>query len=140
MQSVLRMIVGFMFIQHGGQKIFNFPPSAHPQAFSIATMSGVAGALEFVGGALIILGLLTRPAAFILSGEMAVAYFMVHAPKGFWPVVNQGESAVFYCFAFLYFSVAGAGSWSLDALIRPLFVHTKPPVAPGIDTRHPVSG
>ena len=117
--SILRIIVGFLFFEHGGQKLVGFPhsPQGGGGAFNLFTIVGVAGVLEFFGGLLILLGLFTRPVAFILSGQMAVAYFMVHAPQGFWPVVNKGEQAVLYCFVFLYFCVAGGGEWSLDNLI-----------------------
>lgn len=116
MLSVLRIVAGFLFIEHGGQKLLNFPPSPHPMSVPVASLLGVAGLLELIGGGMLILGLLTRPAAFILAGEMAVAYFMQHSPHGFWPVANQGEPAVLYCFTFLFFAVAGGGVWSLDAL------------------------
>jgi putative oxidoreductase len=119
--SVLRMMAGFLFIEHGTQKIFGFPPSPKPMHFELFTMMGFSGVIELVGGALILLGLFTRVAAFIASGEMAVAYFMVHAPKGFWPIImggNGGELAVLYCFVFLYLFAAGGGPLSLDALIR----------------------
>jgi len=113
--SVLRMITAFLFMQHGGQKLFSFPVA--PQtAPALMSQIGLAGILEFFGGALMLLGLFTRPAAFVLSGEMAVAYFMVHAPKGFWPLANRGELAVLYCFVFLYLCLAGGGPWSLDSL------------------------
>lgn len=111
--SVLRIIIGFLFMSHGMQKVLNFPAPAR-QAFDLFTLSGFAGALELVGGALILIGLFTRPVAFILSGEMAFAYFMAHAAQGFWPLLNRGELAVAYCFVFLYLSVAGAGVWSVD--------------------------
>jgi putative oxidoreductase len=114
--SVLRIILGFLFIPHGAQKLFGFmaPPQwSTPPIFS---MVGIAGALEFFGGLLILLGLFTRPVAFILSGMMAVAYFMIHAPGGFWPLQNKGELAVIYCWLFLVFSVAGGGAWSIDRL------------------------
>ena len=88
--SVLRIIAAFMFMQHGGQKLFNFPPSQQPSSGPLAPMSLVAGVLEFFGGFLLLLGLFTRPVAFLLSGQMAVAYFMVHAPNGFWPMLNRG--------------------------------------------------
>jgi putative oxidoreductase len=111
--SVLRIVVAFMFMSHGMQKILGFPvPASHPIA--LASLSGVAGLLELFGGALLLIGLFTRPVAFILSGEMAFAYFMAHAPQGFWPLLNRGELAVAYCFLFLYFAVAGAGVWSID--------------------------
>jgi len=113
--SVFRIITAFMFIAHGTQKLFNAPAS-QSGAISPLSFMGFGGVLEFVGGALLFVGLFTRPVAFILCGEMAVAYFMFHAPGGFLPLVNKGELAVLYCFVFLFFSVAGAGEWSLDRL------------------------
>jgi putative oxidoreductase len=113
--SVLRIVTGFLFLQHGTQKLFGYPkppPGGRPP---LASLYGVAGLLELAGGILILIGFLTRPVAFLLSGEMAVAYFTVHAPQGFWPTKNEGEAAVYYCFLFLYFIFAGAGPWSLDA-------------------------
>lgn len=115
--SVLRIILGFLFMQHGAQKLFGFlaPPQwSTPPIFSLV---GIAGVLEFFGGLLILLGLFTRPVAFILSGLMAVAYFMVHAPQGFWVLQNKGEAAVIYCWLFLFLSVAGGGAWGLDRLL-----------------------
>jgi putative oxidoreductase len=103
---------------HGGQKLFNCPPSEQPMNLAMFSLPWVAGVLEFFGGLLIVLGLFTRPVAFILSGQMAVAYFMVHAKGGFWPIINHGELAVLYCFVFLYFAAAGPGPLSLDYLIR----------------------
>jgi putative oxidoreductase len=111
--GLLRIIVGFLFIEHGTMKLFGFP-GAGDHKVELASMMGFAGILECVGGALILIGLFTRPVAFILAGEMAFAYFMAHAPGGFWPVLNGGEAAVFYCFVFLYFSSAGAGAISVD--------------------------
>ena len=116
--SVLRIITGLMIIEHGMAKIIGWPvvPAfANLQPFSLI---GAAGFIELIGGALLILGLLTQPAAFILSGEMAVAYFMVHAPKSFYPLVNGGTLAIMYCFACLYLSTAGAGPWSVDAAMK----------------------
>jgi putative oxidoreductase len=113
MLSVLRMITGFLFMAHGTQKLFNYPLPSHTPG----TVMLFAGALEFGGGMLILLGLLTRPAAFVLSGMMAVAYFMVHASAGFLPIVNRGEPAVLYCFLFLFLAVAAGGAWSLDNLL-----------------------
>ncbi len=113
LRSVLRMVVGFMFIAHGTQKLFNAPPG-QGGAVPVASFMGFAGTLELVGGLLILFGLFTRPTAFILCGMMAVAYFMVHAPGGFLPLVNRGELAVLYCFVFLYLAVAGGGTWSAD--------------------------
>ena len=115
--SVLRIITGLLFLEHGTMKFFNFPPS---EMFAngivpLFSLYGLAGALELVGGALIALGLLTRPVAFILSGEMAFAYFMEHATSGFYPANNGGEPAILFCFIFLYLACAGAGPWSVDA-------------------------
>jgi putative oxidoreductase len=116
--SVLRIVAGLMIIQHGMGKIIGFPvvPAyAKVQAFSLI---GAAGFIELIGGALLILGLLTRPAAFILAGEMAFAYFMGHAPKGFFPLINNGTLAIIYCFTCLYLATAGAGPWSVDATMK----------------------
>jgi putative oxidoreductase len=115
--SLLRIITGFLFIAHGTQKILGFPPSDKPPVV-LLSLPGFSGILELVGGALILVGLFTRIAAFILSGEMAVAYFMVHAKGPFWPILNKGELAVLYCFVFLYLFFAGGGPFSLDALLR----------------------
>jgi putative oxidoreductase len=115
--GALRIVTAFLFMQHGGQKLFGFPaPSqgVHP----LLSLIGVAGMLEFFGGLLLLLGLFSRPVAFLLSGEMAVAYFMVHAPQGFWPLLNRGDLAVLFTFVFLYLAVAGGGSWSVDHLWR----------------------
>jgi putative oxidoreductase len=112
---ITRLIVGLMFACHGGQKILNFPPGGHGAP---ADALGWIGAIvELAGGFLIAFGLLTRIAAFFASGEMAVAYFMVHAKMGYFPIQNHGESAVFYCWFFLFVFFYGAGRWSLDALI-----------------------
>ena len=114
MLSVLRIVAGLMFMEHGMGKLFGFPSAAmHPQ---FLTLLWFAGIIECFGGALVALGLFTRAAAFLLSGEMAVAYFMAHAPKSFFPLVNGGDAAVLYCFVFLYLFVAGGGAWSLDRL------------------------
>ncbi len=115
--SVLRFITGFLFVAHGTQKLFNYPASPQNAPVPLMSFMGLTGGLEFVGGLLILLGLFTRPTAFILSGMMAVAYFMAHASGGFLPLVNKGELAVFYCFVFLFLSVAGGGVWSLDNLL-----------------------
>ncbi len=114
--GILRMVIGFLFLQHGMAKLFGVPHIAMFDGLKLFSLLGLAGVLELAGGLLILVGLFTRPTAFILSGEMAVAYFMAHAPHGFLPILNQGELAVVYCFAFLYFSVAGAGSFSIDAV------------------------
>jgi len=113
--SLLRIVTGLMFMQHGAQKIFGFPAPARGP-FELMSQMGIGGVLELVGGALIVLGLFTRPVAFILSGMMAVAYFQFHAPNSLYPLVNQGELAALYCWVFLYLAFAGGGAWSLDAL------------------------
>jgi putative oxidoreductase len=126
MLSILRIMAGLLFLEHGTTKVLGFPPDAmgpHP-GFNVSTMAGLSGVLELIGGALLAIGLFSRIVAFILSGEMAVAYFMVHwalfsgAPHSFYPIINKGEIAVLYCFVFLYLAVAGPGPWSLDALRR----------------------
>jgi putative oxidoreductase len=118
LRSLVRIVTGLVFMSFGTMKLFNVPASGIP-GFPPPFMSqfGVAAMLEVFGGLLIVLGLFTRPVAFILSGEMAVAYFQAHAPKSFWPSINQGTPAIMYCFWFLYLAFAGAGPWSLDALI-----------------------
>lgn len=113
--SILRIITAFLFMAHGAQKLFGWLGGRVAQ---FPTQSWIGGVLEFFGGLLLLLGLFTRPVAFILSGMMAVAYFQAHAPQGFWPVLNRGELAALYCFVFLYLSAAGGGSWSLDSILR----------------------
>jgi putative oxidoreductase len=113
--GVMRIVIGLLFLQHGSAKLFGVPHVAMFDGVQLFSLMGFAGILELVGGALIALGLFTRPAAFLLSGEMAVAYFIAHAPKGFLPVLNQGELAVVYCFIFLYLAIAGAGAYSIDS-------------------------
>lgn len=117
LKSVLRMVAGLLFLLAGTSKLFAFPVGMPPDGGTAAlfTQTWIGGVLEVVGGALILVGLFTRPTAFVLSGEMAVAYFQFHAPESFWPTVNGGVAAVLYCFLFLYFSAAGAGPWSVDA-------------------------
>ena len=114
--GVLRIVTGFLFTAHGTQKVLNFP-ATEKGAAELFSFMGFAGALEVVGGLLIILGLFTRVTAFVLSGMMAVAYFMAHAPAGFLPIVNKGELAVIYSFVFLYLSFAGGGAFSMDRLL-----------------------
>lgn len=118
LQAALRIVAGFLFLQHATAKLFGIP---HVEAFdnlTLFSLLGLAGTLELIGSALLIVGLFTRPTAFILSGEMAVAYFLAHAPQGhvLTPSLNQGEVAVLYCFIFLFFAAAGGGAWSLDAV------------------------
>ena len=111
--SILRIVAALIFMEHGTQKLLGFPPGDRPQP-ELFSLFGLAGVLELFGGILLVLGLFTRPVAFILSGEMAVAYWMAHAPQSFFPIVNGGDSAILYCFVFLYLAVAGGGAWSLD--------------------------
>jgi putative oxidoreductase len=115
--SILRIVVGLLFMEHGLGKLFGFPTAAmHPAMFQLLWFAGV---IEAFGGLLLALGLFTGPAAFIMSGEMAVAYFYSHAPKNFFPVINGGDAAILYCFIFFYIFVAGGGAWSLDRLRSP---------------------
>ena len=113
--SILRIITAFLFMEHGSMKLLGYPQPMGD--IPLLSLMGVAGTLELVGGFMILIGIFTRPAAFILSGEMAFAYFMAHAPNGFWPVLNHGEPAVLYCFIFLYLAAAGGGRWAVDRLI-----------------------
>jgi putative oxidoreductase len=117
--SILRIVVAFLYFQVGSAKWFAFPAAIMPGGGTapVGSLVWFAGVIEVVGGTFFLLGLFTRPVAFILCGEMAFAYFIGHAGNGFWPVLNQGAPAVFYCFTFLYFSAAGAGPWSLDTVL-----------------------
>ncbi len=121
--NLLRIVVGFLIWQHGAQKLLGFPGGQ--QVGDFFGMMGLAGLLEIVGGTLLVLGLFTRPVAFILAGEMAWAYFQVHAPEAFWPILNGGETAAFYSFLFLYVAARGGGVFSLDGL-RQLRGEAKP--------------
>jgi putative oxidoreductase len=114
--SIFRIMTALLFLQHGTAKLFHFPHVAAFDSVQLASLFGVAGIIELAGGVLLLVGLFSEIAAFILSGEMAVAYFMVHAPQGFFPIQNMGEGAAYYCFAFLYLAAAGPGPWSLDAM------------------------
>ena len=149
--SVLRVVAAFLLMQHGAQKLFGVPAAPPPpQQQQVVQQTGqqntgqqqaaqqprrtpplmlVAGVLEFFGGLLLLVGLFTRPVAFILSGLLAVAYFMSHAPQGFWPVLNRGELAALYSFVFIYFAVAGGGAWSIDRL-WPRNKSSRQPVVP----------
>ena len=113
--SMLRIVAAFLFMLHGTQKMFGFPAPARAE-FDLFSLSGVAGTLEVFGGALLLIGLFTRPVAFLLSGLMAFAYFIAHAQSNFWPLLNGGELAALYSFLFLYFSCAGGGVWSIDQM------------------------
>ncbi len=112
--SILRIVSAFMFFQHGSAKLFHVPHVAMFDGLQLMSLVGMAGILEVVGGLMLLIGLFTRPVAFILSGEMAFAYFIAHAPHAFLPVLNRGELAVEWCFVFLYISAAGPGAWSVD--------------------------
>jgi putative oxidoreductase len=116
MLSVLRIVTALIFLLHGAQKLLGFPPSENMPAF--LSFMWIGGFLELAGGLLLLVGLFTRAAAFVVAGEMAVAYWMFHAPKNVFPTLNGGDAAILYCFVFLYFVFAGPGPWSIDALWR----------------------
>ena len=115
MLSIMRIVASFLFMEHGGSKLFNFPPASAP-THHLPPLMLVAGVLECFGGLLVLIGAFTRPICFILAGKMAVAYFLAHAPRGFWPMLNHGELAVLYCFVFLYLAAAGNGAWSVEGM------------------------
>jgi len=117
MLSVLRIVAAALYFEHGLQKVFNLPPIAGaPMPYHLASLNGAAGLIETIGGLALLLGLFTRPVAFLASGEMAVAYFKVHIARSFFPINNRGDNVVLFCFFFLYLVFAGAGPWSIDAL------------------------
>lgn len=116
LRGILRIVTGLLFLAHGVVKLFGFPPGAQPGPQPIASLFGVGALIELVCGALVMIGLLTRPAAFIAAGEMAVAYWMFHAPQSPFPAVNGGDAAILYCFIFLYFVAAGPGAFSVDGM------------------------
>jgi putative oxidoreductase len=118
--GLLHLVAGFLIAQHGAQKLFGALGGVGPGGGSVplGSMFGAAGIIELVGGVLVAIGLFTRPVAFILAGELAVAYFMVHAPQGFWPLLNKGELAALYCFVFFFLSARGAGKYSADGIIE----------------------
>jgi len=119
--SILRIISAFLFMQFGSAKVLAFPAAVMPGGGTapLTSLPGIAGTLELAGGFLLLIGLFSRPVAFLLAGEMAAAYFMGHAPSGFWPVLNMGTPAIMFCFVWLYISAAGACPWSIDALRKP---------------------
>jgi putative oxidoreductase len=116
--AILRIIVGLLFVEHALIKLAGFPPGGKPGLQEVGSFLWIAGVIELVTGALVTLGLFTRLAAFIAAGEMAVAYWMVHAKMGFYPAVNMGEAAILFCFVFLYLAAAGPGAWSIDGARR----------------------
>jgi len=116
--SILRIVTAFLYIAHGTQKFFGFPGTGGGPPLDLMTLRGASAVLETFGGALLLVGLFTRPVAFLLSGHMAVAYFLSHAPQNFWPILNKGELAIMFCFVYLYLSAAGGGPWSLDSALR----------------------
>jgi putative oxidoreductase len=129
--GILRIVAGLLFLSHGLVKLFGFPPGALPGPQPLMTMFGIGGLVELVAGGLIALGLLTRPAAFLASGEMAVGYWMYHAPNAFYPAVNGGDAAILYCFLFLYLAAVGPGALSLDgAMARRRGGGSSPSAAP----------
>jgi putative oxidoreductase len=116
--SFVRIVTAFGFMTHGTQKLFGVPTVDPRSAVDLISRAGLAGTIEVVGGTLLILGLFTRPVAFLCSGQMAAAYFLAHAPRNFWPVLNGGELPAAYCFVFLYLAAAGGGALSIDAMMR----------------------
>ncbi|HEY0673993.1 MAG TPA: DoxX family protein [Longimicrobiales bacterium] len=135
--ALLRIVAGLLFMMHGGQKLLGWfgGPGGDGGTVELMSLMGLAGVLELVGGALLIIGLLTRPVAFILSGQMAVAYFMAHFPNGFWPIENRGEPAALFAFIFLYLAFNGAGPWSVDAMRGDRVQETVVTDAEGADVR-----
>jgi putative oxidoreductase len=140
MLSVLRIVVAFLFIMHGTAKLFGVPHQPQFDNLQLISLEGLQGILEFAGGMLLLVGLFSRPVAFILSGDMAVAYFMAHFPKSFLPILNGGDLAVLYCFVFFFLWLAGPGPWSIDALIRsPIRPREAERPLPGTVMRRPLS-
>jgi putative oxidoreductase len=115
MLAVLRIMIALLFLEHGTQKLFGFPPPIRP-APMLLSLGGLQAVIELVGGLLMLIGIFTRPVAFVLAGNMAVAYFLAHAPRSFFPVLNGGDASILYCFVFLYLFVAGGGVWSVDEI------------------------
>jgi putative oxidoreductase len=114
--AALRIVSALLFLEHGLVKVFGFPVGAAPGPQELLSLFGIAGLIEAVGGVLLLIGLFTRPVAFLLAGEMAVGYFMVHAPSNFYPAINGGDAAILFCFVFLYLAAAGPGAWSVDEM------------------------
>lgn len=123
--GLLRIVAAILFIEHGTSKLFGFPPFSMGALPEVGTLLWIAAILELVGGLLLLIGLFTRPVAFLLSGQMAVAYWMAHAPKSTFPAENGGDAAILFCFIFLYLVTAGPGDWSLDGSRRKVVHHTE---------------
>lgn len=139
MLSVFRIVAGLVYIEHGTQKLFGFPAAAGGHVpLHLISQTGLAGVLETFGGLAILLGFLTRPVAFVLAGEMAVAYFQVHIRRAFFPILNGGDDAIMFCFFYLYLVFAGAGAWSIDRMIARARA-SAPPVRPARPQFHGVS-
>jgi putative oxidoreductase len=119
--AILRIVTALLFLQHPLVKLFGFPPGVPPGPVPVGSLFWIAGVIEIIAAPLILIGLFTRPAAFIVAGEMAIAYWMIHAPKGPYPLGNMGEAAVLFCFVFLYIAAAGPGAWSIDGARRRTF-------------------
>ncbi|MFB2566073.1 DoxX family protein [Rhizobium sp. IMFF44] len=117
--AILRIVTALLFLEHATMKFFQFPAAIPGVTYPLPAIMLAAGAIEIVTGLLMTVGLFTRIAAFVASGEMAAAYWMAHAPQGFWPALNMGEAAIMFCFIFLFIAFAGAGSWALDNILRP---------------------
>jgi len=134
--SISRIMIGLLFLEHGTAKVLDFPHQETHEVFDLLTLNpGAQGLIELIGGFLFAIGLFTRPVAFILAGDVAVAYLMAHAPRGFFPLLNGGELAIVYCFAFLYFWLVGAGGWSLDRLFA-----REPAIREVPDAKAPLAG
>jgi putative oxidoreductase len=112
--ALLRIVVALLFIEHATIKLLGFPPGGPPGVQQVGTLLWIAGVIELISGVLVLLGLFTRPAAFIAAGEIAIGYWMFHGPKSFWPALNMGEAAILFCFVYLYLAAAGPGTWSVD--------------------------
>lgn len=125
LHAILRVVAALLYFEHGTQKLFGYPPGQPYTGFPDFSLLGIAGMIETSGGLLLLIGLFTRPTAFILSGEMAIGYFRVHWPMSVFPLLNGGEITVLFCFYFLYLSVTGAGPWSLDQILARRKGHSR---------------
>ena len=126
--SVLRIVTALLFIEHGTSKLFDFPHVDMPMAITVGSLPWIAGVMEVVGGLTLLIGLFTRPVAFILAGEMAVAYWMAHAPRSTFPAVNGGDAAILFCFVFLYIAAAGPGPWAIGSTRKAVVIDDSPTI------------